>query len=359
MPTRRGNPEFAVDGGGDSAPVVRLDEAESAFFSREILYRDLLNALPASVYTTDAEGRITFFNDACVDFAGRVPALGEAWCVTWKLYNLDGSRLPHDECPMAVAIKEGRSVRGAEAIAERPDGTRVTFQPFPTPLFGVDGKLVGAVNMLVDITEQKAAEERQRLLSQEVDHRANNLLSVVQALLRMADAPTVPELKRSLQGRIKALANAHVLLAQSRWTGADLQHLISEEMAPFMGGNAPRVWLSGPVLTLEPAVAQSMSMIVHELGANAARHGALASGGRVMIDWQLGPTENLRLRWTETGGSPLTTPERLGMGHEMIMRTAEHLKARARFDWRPEGLVFELSAPVTLLVAQSEACDLS
>jgi two-component sensor histidine kinase len=334
--------------------VLRLDSAEAAFFSREILYRDLLNALPAAIYTTDAEGRITFFNEASVAFAGRQPAIGDEWCVTWKLFNLDGTPLPHDQCPMAVALKECRPIRGAEAVAERPDGTRLTFQPFPTPFFSPEGELLGAVNMLVDVTERQAAEERQRLLANEVDHRANNLLAVVQALLRMADAPTVPELKRSLEGRIKALAHAHVLLAQSRWTGADLQHLVTEEIAPYMGGASPRVWLSGPVLTLEPSVAQSMSMIIHELATNAARHGALSGAGRVMIDWQHGPCENLVFRWTEVGGPLVAPPERLGMGCQMISKTAEHLKARARFDWRPDGLTFEMSAPVTLLVAQPE-----
>jgi PAS domain S-box-containing protein len=340
---------------GAERKVVHLNAAETAFFSRELLYRDLLNALPAAIYTTDAEGRITFFNDACIDFAGRTPVHGEQWCVTWKLYNLDGTRLPHDECPMAIALKEGRPVRGAEAIAERPDGSRVTFTPFPTPLFDDQGQVIGAVNMLVDVTARNAAEERQRQLSREVDHRANNLLSVVQALLRMADAPTVPELKRSLEGRIKALAHAHVLLAQSRWTGADLQHLVSEELAPFMGGATPRVWLSGPVLTLEPSVAQSISMILHELAANAARHGALSGGGRVMVDWQFGPAQDVVFRWTELGGAVGSTPERLGLGCRMIENTVRRLHGRSRFEWRPEGLVFEFSAPVTLLVAQPES----
>ena len=229
----------------------------------------------------------------------------DEWCVTWKLFWPDGTPLPHDQCPMAVALKEGKAIRGLEAIAERPDGSRVHFIPYPTPFKDASGKVVGAVNMLVDITERKTAEERQRLLSNEVDHRANNLLAVVQALVRMADAPTVPELKRSLEGRIKALAHAHVLLAQSRWTGADLQHLVSEEIAPYMGGASPRVWLSGPVLTLEPAVAQSMAMIVHELATNAAKHGALSGAGRVMVDWQQDGCERLVFRWTEVGGPPL------------------------------------------------------
>ncbi len=339
--------------------IMRLDLAEAAAFSREVLYRDLLNALPAAIYTTDAQGRVTFFNEACVAFSGRQPAVGDEWCVTWKLYNIDGSRLPHDQCPMAVALKEGRPVRGAEAVAERPDGTRVTFQPYPTPFFDTNGQLLGAVNMLVDVSERQASAERQRLLSNEVNHRANNLLAVVQALVRMADAPTVPELKRSLEGRIKALAHAHLLLVQSRWTGADLGRLVSEELAPYMGGAAPRVWLSGPVLMLEPAVAQSMSMIIHELATNAARHGALSGDGRVMVDWRQGAGEALQFRWTEMDGPAVTRPQRFGQGGQMICRTAAHLGAEAHFDWGRQGLAFELSAPMNLLVAQPETTTLN
>jgi len=122
-------------------------------------YRQLLESLPSAVYTTDAEGRITFYNKAAVDLAGREPKIGDRWCVTWRLYRPDGSPMPHDQCPMAVALREKRPVRGAEAIAKRPDGTRVPFVPYPTPLFDEDGELVGAVNMLVDVSDRKRVEE--------------------------------------------------------------------------------------------------------------------------------------------------------------------------------------------------------
>ncbi|MBV9521778.1 MAG: response regulator [Alphaproteobacteria bacterium] len=125
--------------------------------------REVLDVLPAAIYTTDAAGRITYYNEAAVALAGRRPKLGsDEWCVTWRLYNPDGTPLPHDECPMAVALKENRPVRGATAIAERPDGKRVPFMPFPTPLRDASGRLIGAVNMLVDITERQAAEEAVR-----------------------------------------------------------------------------------------------------------------------------------------------------------------------------------------------------
>ncbi len=124
-------------------------------------FRAIIDALPAAIYTTDARGKITHFNAACVEFSGRTPTLGsDHWCVTWKLFYPDGRPMPHDECPMAIALKEGRVVRGAEAIAERPDGTRIWLTPYPMPLFDDTGELIGGINMLVDISERKVAEAR-------------------------------------------------------------------------------------------------------------------------------------------------------------------------------------------------------
>lgn len=125
-------------------------------------YREFLESLGVAVYTTDAEGKITFFNKAAAMFWGRSPELGEEWCGSWRIYQPDGTPLPHAECPMAVALKENREVRGAQAVAERPDGTRVSFVPYPTPLRNDRGELIGAVNVLVDITERTQAEEALR-----------------------------------------------------------------------------------------------------------------------------------------------------------------------------------------------------
>jgi len=123
-------------------------------------YRELLDAFPAAVYTTDAEGRLTFFNKAAEELAGRTPQIGvDRWCISWKLYRADGSPLPHEECPMAQTLRQGRAVRNVQIIAERPDGGRVPLIPFPTPLHDPSGKLVGAVNMMVDVGALKRAEE--------------------------------------------------------------------------------------------------------------------------------------------------------------------------------------------------------
>jgi PAS domain S-box-containing protein len=130
-------------------------------------YRDVLDALPCAIYTTDSAGRITYFNRAAAELWGIEPEIGKSeYCGSWRLYWPDGRPLPHDQCPMAIALKEKRPNRGMEAVAERPDGIRVPFIAFPTPLYDIAGEMTGAVNMLVDITDRKRAEiASQRLVA--------------------------------------------------------------------------------------------------------------------------------------------------------------------------------------------------
>jgi PAS domain S-box-containing protein len=137
-------------------PEDLLSTALSAFEAGND-YATVLDRLPVPIYSTDADGRVTYWNQACIDFAGREPQLGrDRWCVTWQLYTMSGERLPHERCPMATAIKEERAIRDEIAIALRPDGSRVAFRPYPTPLFDDHGKLTGAINMLVDISEEQS-----------------------------------------------------------------------------------------------------------------------------------------------------------------------------------------------------------
>ena len=137
-------------------PETLLERAVEAV-ERGNGYRAELDRISVPVYTTDADGLITCWNRACAVFAGREPQLGQdRWCVTWRLFSLEGLFVPHDECPMARAIKERRSIRSEIAIAMRPDGSRVAFRPYPTPIFDESGELKGAINMLIDISDEQA-----------------------------------------------------------------------------------------------------------------------------------------------------------------------------------------------------------
>ncbi|MEX2673315.1 MAG: PAS domain S-box protein [Phycisphaeraceae bacterium] len=144
---------------GRHQEAAQRQQAEQAVRASDARWRGMIDALPAAIYTTDAEGRLTHFNPAAVELSGRTPELGtEQWCVSWKLYYPDGKPMPQDQCPMATALREGRPVRGKQAILERPDGKRIWFEPYPSPLHDDEGRVVGGINLLVDITEQKRAE---------------------------------------------------------------------------------------------------------------------------------------------------------------------------------------------------------
>lgn len=146
---------------GTIQDITYRKQADDALRSSQEHLRKLLQALPIAIYTTDPAGRITYFNEAAVELWGRRPELNNSeWCGAWKLFWPDGTPLPHADCPMAQALKTGRPIRGVEAIAERPDGSRIPFIPFPTPLHDASGRLTGAVNLLLDISDRKESEQK-------------------------------------------------------------------------------------------------------------------------------------------------------------------------------------------------------
>jgi two-component system, chemotaxis family, CheB/CheR fusion protein len=426
----------------------------------------LLDVLPAALYVTDAAGKITYFNEAAAALWGCQPKLNsDQWCGSWRLYWPDGTPLPHDQCPMAVALREGRPNRGHEAIAERPDGTRVPFMAFPTPFHDGAGALIGAVNVLVDmsahqraeragrrlisivessddaiiskdlngiiatwnkaaerlfgylaeevigqsimilippdrrgeefdildrvrrgervehfetkrqrkdgslvdisltvspvtdeagriigaskiardITEQKRREQQVALLAREADHRTKNLLAVAQATVHLTHADTAADLKAAIEGRLQALANAHSLLAQSRWAGADLRDLVLEELSPYFHNGDSRAQIEGPNLLLGPELAQAMAMALHELATNAVKYGALSTlTGRVRVEW-LRRGRRLQMHWTETGGPRVVAPTKEGFGTRAMTRMINQFNGDITFDWREAGVSCEIS----------------
>jgi PAS domain S-box-containing protein len=152
-----------------TANSFRLDKAQ---------LENLIRALPAAVYATDNVGRITFYNEAAAELWGCHPELGRnEFCGSWKLYWPDGTPMAHEQCPMAIALREQRIVRGMEAVAERPDGSMVHFIPYPTPLYDASGALMGAVNMLIDISDRKRADVHAQHLASIVESSDDAIIS--------------------------------------------------------------------------------------------------------------------------------------------------------------------------------------
>ena len=434
-------------------------------------FRAMLEALPVAIYTTDASGRITFCNEAAAALVGNRPEIGsDKWCVSWRLYWPDGTPLPHDECPMAVALKEQRSVRGVEAIVERPDGSRVRFEPFPTPLFDADGRLTGALNMLVDITERyeagiksahlaaivsssddaiisktldgritswnaaaarifgydeiemigqsitriippdligeeekiiarlrrgeriehfetvrvakdgrrvdislaispvhdnsgrvigaskvarditerKQFEKTQQLLVNELNHRVKNTLANVQAIVQhtLRRTKNPDEFATSFAGRIQSMARVHSLLTCSAWKGADLRELVRNQL--LIGAvNETKLTAWGPAVRLLPQMAVHTALMLHELGTNSAKYGALSMPeGAITLGWTVRDSE-LRLKWVERGGPPVVAPSAHGFGLTLIEQSATSQGGSAHVLWQAEGVTWDIALPLS------------
>lgn len=251
---------------------------------------ELLAAIPAAIYTTDAAGKITYYNEAAVEFAGRRPTIGsDEWCVTWKMYWPDGTPLPHDQCPMAAALKEGRPIRGKEAVAERPDGTRVPFIPFPTPLRDASGKVVGAINMLIDISERRQAETQQRVLLRELNHRVKNNMQMLQSLLYSATRQTQNQEARKVLDdaatRISAMAAAQQVL----YTTPDATRFSAREFIDSVCHSVQQTLPSDVKIACDAACgeldnddAMPLALILNELLTNAAKHGGDVKGEKLI-----------------------------------------------------------------------------
>ena len=162
----------------DSEQISKLVNTDKTLSENESLYRDLIEKLPVAIYICDAKGYITLYNKAAVDLWGREPEIGkEMWCGSWRIYQNNGTLLPLDKCPMAIALKEGRIVSGEEINVQRPDGTFLKVMPYPQPIFNSKGKTIGAVNMLLDITDRKKAEETNAKLAAIVQSSDDAIIS--------------------------------------------------------------------------------------------------------------------------------------------------------------------------------------
>ena len=346
-------------GGGIGVQVVLRDlterrRAEEALRHQLELMRTITDNAASGLFLMDRRGHPTFINPAVERMTGltleeiKDAPLHDALHHTYP----DGRPFPMAECPIDRSAETLVPIRNHEDVFIRKDGTFFPVSCNVAPLER-DGERVGAVIEVTDITERRRAEERQRLLLAELNHRVKNALAVVQAIAERtgAGATTVAEFIAAFRGRLGALAAAHSLLTQGDWQGVGLAALARAALAPYLGGDDGRFRLALEDVALKPAVALTLASVLHELVTNAAKYGALsASAGRVTLtaSGERAPGGGeLRVTWEEAGGPAVRRPEKTGFGTAMIAQAIGYQHdGMVELDWRPEGLVCRLALPL-------------
>jgi two-component sensor histidine kinase/DNA-binding response OmpR family regulator len=253
-----------------------------------------------------------------------------------------------------AAFNSGISSYETEFRVLRPDGEIRWCVGTAAATVDKSGRVIRVSGVTVDITERKRAEERQNLLTREVDHRAKNALALAQSIVRLTRGEDVREYMQAVEGRISALARVHTILSLSSWEGAEIQKLVDEEFAPYAMGN--QIALSGSNIQLQPATAQTLAMALHELVTNSAKYGALSAlSGRLTVKWEV-MADVLQILWEESGGPRVEKPVTRGFGTKSVIASIEsQLGGQAVFDWRTEGLVCRLAVPLRHGVATQQS----
>jgi PAS domain S-box-containing protein len=326
------------------AAMVRMEEHErhqsrllDELHRSEARLRSIFENAAVGIARVGLDGRFLEINDRFVEIAGwpREALLSGGFQQITHPDDLDAD-LAHME-----ALLSGES--GAYAMEKRylrPNGAVVWVRLTASLVADAAGRPDHFVSIIDDITQQKRTQETRDLLMREVDHRARNALMVVQSVVRLTSAEEPARFREKVIGRVDALARAQASLSRSNWRGSTVEEVVSQE---FRSLADPGCWQAeGRKIRLQPEQVQPLSMILHELGTNAAKYGALsAPGGKVAVSWDA-DGEGWRLRWTEHGGPAVRAPDASGFGTRLIQRLAGELGGQITTEWRREGLAIEL-----------------
>ncbi|KQT84446.1 HWE histidine kinase domain-containing protein [Methylobacterium sp. Leaf466] len=241
-----------------------------------------------------------------------------------------------------------------------PNGENRWIHARGQPFTGPDGRPETLAGITMDVTERKRVEEHRVLLANELTHRVKNTFATIQSIVNqtLRSADSVEGARKTLESRLVSLAAAHDMLTQDAWEGTTLGEIVAKATGPFQTGSGSRFLVEGPPVRLPPRISLAFSMALHELATNAVKYGALSNeDGRVRLTWTLtdqGGTEQLDLRWEETGGPPVVPPTRTGFGSRMIERAlSQELNGQAEIAYRPEGVVFVARAPLPSIEAET------
>ena len=325
------------------AADVQRKQVEAALSESEQRLRFLASIVEFSddaIITKNLDGIITSWNKGAERVFGYTAdeAIGQPITIVIPQDRQD------EERGILTRIRRGERIDHFETVRQRKHGSLIIVSLTVSPVKNAAGKIVGASKIARDITEQKRSQEQIATLAREAEHRSKNLLATVQATVSLSQSDTPEGLKQAIEGRILALANVHSLFVETRWIGAELSTIATQELSPYSEKNQGRVQIDGPQVLLEPNAAQVVAVTLHELATNAAKYGALSvPSGQIGLKWVHEADGRLILHWREIGGPAVKTPTHQGFGTRVIERIIGQLKGKARFDWHANGLVCEIT----------------
>ena len=324
------------------APTPR--EIEAALRESEQQLRWLASIVDSSddaIVSKNLDGIVTSWNSG----AERVFGYSASEAIGQPITLVIPQDRQSEEREILTRIRRGERIDHFETVRQRKNGSLIVVSLTVSPVKDANGKIVGASKIARDITQQKKNQELIVTLAREAEHRSKNLLANAMATVNLSQSSSPEGLKEVIAGRIQALANVCSLFAETRWIGAEVSAIATQELAPFSDGK--RTFIDGPQTLLAPDAAQAVAVALHELATNAAKYGALSSpDGHVRLEWSHAAAGSLRLRWMETGGPVAQEPTRTGFGTRIVEQMIVQQKGKVRFDWRKEGLVCEITLPV-------------
>ncbi|MDP3869074.1 PAS domain S-box protein [Phenylobacterium sp.] len=323
--------------------INRKIEAELRDTARRL--DSILDNTTMAVFLMDERQHCVFMNKAAEQLTGYAfhETTGRPLHDVIHHTHPDGSHFPIAECAIDRAFPENAGTQGEEIFVHK-DGSFYPVAFTASPIQDEESKVVGTIIEARNISGEKRSEETRKLLMHEVDHRARNVLSIVQSLSRLTRAEDLETYKDVLTGRIGALARAQTSLATRRWEGGRLEDVVREELDALCPKDS--VDTGGPQVELSPEQVQPISMLLHELATNANKHGACSiGGGRVSVTWTL-KERMVALRWRESGGPTVVEPTREGFGSSLKDNLVRQLRGTIARKWEPAGLIVDVAFPL-------------
>ncbi len=305
----------------------------------------------------DADGRLLRVNEAMCDITG---CAREELVGTYMFQRTYQPDVDQDRAAFRKQVAGDLGIYSVEKRMVRKDGRVIWISVRSAPVRDARGHFLFAVRVVQDITERKAAEERQKLLLDELNHRVKNTLATVQSLAKQTagSASSAGAFRERFEGRLIALSKAHDQLTMRNWQNADLRAILKAAMAPYVASAREQPVLRGEDVMLRPRAAVTLAMVFHELTTNAAKYGALSvPAGRIEVAWDIrSPTSRkpcLCIDWREEGGPPVQKPLKKSFGSRFIEGSVpSELHGKAKLIYDPAGLHCTLEIP--LASAQGE-----